>query len=112
MNPNTKPLHVDNATVPFFTYTQDDIEFISFDTSSCVPPEPMINAMLALEKLTSPNIKVVMINHKSPLGLLAKVGHFYDIETEELGDGKLKLVFSYKIGETEKADLSKKSCAG
>jgi len=112
MNPIQKSLHVENATVPFFTYVQDEIEFITFDTSSCIPPEPMINAMLALEKLTAPNIKVVMINHQNPVGLLAKIGNFYDIETKELGDGKLKLVFSYKAGESEKADLSKKSCAG
>ena len=112
MNPIQKSLHVENATVPFFTYEQEGIEFITFDTSSCIPPEPMINAMIALEKLTAPNIKVVMINHKSPVGLLAKIGNFYDIETEELGDGKIKLVFSYKAGESEKADLSKKSCAG
>ncbi len=109
---NPIPLHVDNATVPFFTYTLENVTFIEFDTSLCVPPEPMVNAMIALEKLSSPHIKVVMINHRSPVGLLAKISAFYDIETTELGEGKLKLVFSYKEGETHKADLSKKSCAG
>jgi len=109
---NPIPLHVDNATVPFFTYAHEGIDFIECDTSLCVPPEPMVNAMLALEKLTSPKVKVVMINHRSPVGLLAKIGSFYDIETIELGEGKLKLIFSYKEGETPKADLSKKSCAG
>ena len=107
-----QPLHVDNATVPFFTYTQEGTTYIEFDTSTCIPPEPMVNAMIALEKLTSPMIKVVMINHRSPVGLLAKIGSFYDIETIDLGDNKLKLIFSYKEGETPKADLSKKSCAG
>ncbi len=107
-----QPLHLENATVAFSTYTCDDTTYIEFDTSMCVPPEPMVNAMIALEKLTSPDIKVVMINHRSPVGLLAKIGSFYDIETTELGEGKLKLVFSYKEGETPKADLSKKSCAG
>ena len=109
---NPIPLHVDNATVPFFTYSHDGIDFIEFDTSMCVPPEPMVNAMIALEKLTSPAVKIVMINHRSPVGLLAKIGSFYDIETIDLGDNKLKLIFSYKDGETPKADLSKKSCAG
>lgn len=107
-----QPLHLENATVAFSTYTCDDITYIEFDTSMCVPPEPMVNAMIALEKLTTPDIKVVMINHRSPVGLLAKIGSFYDIETTELGEGKLKLIFSYKEGETPKADLSKKSCAG
>lgn len=105
-------LHVENSTVPFVTYTHDGITYIELDTSLCVPPEPMVNAMLALEKLTSPHVKIVMINHRSPVGLLAKIGSFYDIETIALGEGKLKLIFSYKEGETPKADLSKKSCVG
>ena len=112
MTPTLKPYPIENATVPFFTYTQDGIEYIEFDTSTCVPPEPMVNAMIALEKLTSPHVKVVMINHRSPVGLLAKIQAFYDIDVSELENGKLKLVFSYKEGETPKADLQNKSCAG
>lgn len=105
-------LHVKDATVPFFTYTQDGIEYIEFDTSLCIPPEPMVNAMLALELLDSAQKKVVMINHRSPVGLLAKVSSFYDIETTELEGGKLKLVFSYKEGVSNTVDLSQKTCAG
>jgi len=105
-------LHVNNATVPFFTYHKDGIEFISFDTSSCVPPEPMVNAMIALELLDAPSKKVVMINHRSPVGLLAKVQSFYDIDVTELDGGKLQLVFSYKEGITPNVDLSQKQCAG
>ena len=109
---NPQPLHLENTTVPFSTYTQNEITYIEFDTSMCVPPEPMVNAMIALEQLTSSNVKVVMINHRSPVGLLAKIQSFYDIEVSELENGKLKLVFSYKEGETPKADLQNKSCAG
>lgn len=105
-------LHVENATVPFTTYIHDGIEYIELDTSMCVPPEPMVNAMIALELLDEPSKKIVMINHRSPVGLLAKVGSFYDIETIELGDGKLKLIFSYKEGATPNVDLSQKKCAG
>ncbi len=105
-------LEVENATVPFYHYCHDGIEYIEFDTSMCVPPEPMLNAMLALEKLVSSNIKVIMVNHRSPVGLLAKVGYFYTIETQELEDGKIKLTFSYKEGFTNDVDLSQKSCAG
>lgn len=112
MAPTLKPYLLENTTVPFFTYTQDGIEYIEFDTSTCVPPEPMVNAMIALEKLTTPQTKVVMINHRSPVGLLAKIQSFYNIEVSELENGKLKLVFSYKEGETPKADLHNKSCAG
>ena len=105
-------LHVNNATVPFFTYQIDGIHFISFDTSMCVPPEPMVNAMIALELLDSADKKVVMINHRSPVGLLAKVQSFYDIDVTELEGNKVQLIFSYKEGITPKVDLSQKQCAG
>lgn len=107
-----KLLHVDNATVPFFSYTRDGIEYISFDTSLCMPPEPMVNAMIALELLDNAHKKVVMINHRSPVGLLAKVQPFYDIDVTEMDGGKLQLIFSYKEGMSDKVDLSQKQCAG
>jgi len=109
---DAKLLHVDNTTVPFFSYTQDGIDYISFDTSLCVPPEPMVNAMIALELLDNAHKKVVMINHRSPVGLLAKVQSFYDIDVTELDGGKLQLIFSYKEGMSDKVDLSQKTCAG
>lgn len=109
---DAKLLHVDNTTVPFFSYVQEGIEYISFDTSLCVPPEPMVNAMIALELLDNPHKKVVMINHRSPVGLLAKVQSFYDIDVTELEGGKLQLIFSYKEGMSDKVDLSQKQCAG
>jgi hypothetical protein len=107
-----KTLHVENATVPFLTYEDQGVEYIYFDTSTCIPPEPMINAMLALELLDTPSKKVVMINHRSPVGLLAKVQSFYNIDVTEIEDGKLQLIFSYIEGKSEQADLSQKQCAG
>lgn len=53
-----------------------------------------------------------MINHRSPVGLLAKVQSFYDIAVTELEGGKLQLIFSYKEGVSDKVDLSQKQCAG
>ncbi|MDD3324892.1 MAG: hypothetical protein PHN38_07210 [Sulfurospirillaceae bacterium] len=109
---DAKELKIENATVPFFAYVKDGHNFIGFDTSMCVPPEPMVNAMVALESLCDADTSIVMINHRSPVGLLAKVKDFYDIATEELGEGKVKLTFTHLKGKSEKADLSKKSCAG
>lgn len=109
---DAKEIHIENTTVPFVSFTEGEIEYIGFDTSSCIPPEPMVNAMVALEKLTNPQIKIIMINHRSPVGLLAKIQSFYDIDVSELEGGKLKLVFSYKEGASEQADLSQKHCAG
>ena len=104
-------LEVEGATVPFYTYKMGETQFIEFDTSKCGPPEPMVNAMAGL-KLVDENTKLAMINHKKPGGLLNKIGENYEIESEKLEDGRVKLLFSYKAGESEKANLSENSCAG
>ncbi len=103
-------IEVDGANVPFFTYTLGEDQIIEFDTSKCGPPDPMVNAMAGLKLLDAPNKKVVMINHKKPGGLISKIGENYDIETEDLEDGRVKLIFSYKAGESERADLSENTC--
>lgn len=105
-------LEVAGATVPFYTYQMGETQYIEFDTSKCGPPEPMVNAMAGLKLLDNPNTKVVMINHKKPGGLLDKIGENYEIETEKMEDGRVKLIFSYKVGESEKANLSDHSCHG
>jgi len=109
---NRQPVEVPGATVPFFTYTIGETQYFEFDTSKCGPPEPMVNAMAGLKMIDSPNKKVVMINHKKPMGLLDKIGENYDIEAEDMEDGRVKLIFSYRAGESEKADLSQTSCGG
>jgi len=109
---NKEALEVEGATVPFFTYTLENTQYIEFDTSKCGPPDPMVNAMAGLKLLDAPNKKVVMINHKSPGGLLAKIGENYDISEEKLESGLVKLVFSYKSGDSEKANLNDAACHG
>ncbi|MDX1810136.1 MAG: hypothetical protein R3331_11410 [Sulfurospirillaceae bacterium] len=109
---DAKEIDIEGATVPFSQYVIEGITYIEFDSSKCPPPEPMINAMLAMELIKDANTKVIMINHKSPAGLLAKIGENFDIQERELDDGRVKLVFSYKAGLSENADLSDKSCNG
>jgi hypothetical protein len=107
-----EPIEVEGATVPFFSYTLGEDQVFEFDTSKCGPPDPMVNAMAGLKKIDGPNKKLVMINHKKPMGLLDKIGENYDIAAEEMEDGRVKLIFSYKTGESEKADLAQNSCEG
>jgi hypothetical protein len=109
---NKEPIEVPGATVPFFTYTMGETQYFEFDTSKCGPPEPMVNAMAGLKMIDDENKKLVMINHKKPMGLLDKIGENYDIADEEMEDGRVKLIFSYRTGESEKADLSQNSCDG
>ncbi len=103
---------VEGATVDFYKFEKDGVTYYAFDTSRCGPPEPMVNAMAGLKLLTSPNVKLIMINHKVPMGLLNKVEENYDIQKEELPDGRVQLIFSYKPGKSEEANLSDSSCSG
>jgi len=101
----------EGATVPFYEYETKEGRVIEFDTSKCGPPEPMVNAMTAL-KFIDENTSVIMINHKRPMGLLDKIAQNYNIKEAPMGDGRIKLLFSYKEGESEKADLTDTSCGG
>ena len=105
-------LEVMGATVPFYTYTIEDTQYFEFDTSKCGPPDPMVNAMAGLKLIDSSNKKLVMINHKFPGGLISKIGENYENSREEMADGNVKIFFSYKAGESEKADLTQTSCGG
>ena len=107
-----EPIEVAGATVPFFTYKVEDTQYFEFDTSRCGPPDPMVNAMAGLKLIDDSNKKLVMINHKYPGGLIGKIGENYSHTKEELPDGRVKLVFSYIAGESEKADLTQNSCHG
>ena len=107
-----EPMDVTGATVPFFTYIDGETQVYEFDTSKCGPPDPMVNAMVGLKLLTSADKKLVMINHKSPGGLFSKIGDNYDIAQEDIEGGLVKVTFTYKSGESEKADLNDASCSG
>jgi hypothetical protein len=107
-----EPIEVMGATVPFFTYTIEETQYYEFDTSKCGPPDPMVNAMAGLKLIDTADKKLVMINHKKPMGLLEKISENFDITDEVLEDGRVKLVFSYKAGASEEADLTKTSCSG
>ncbi len=108
---NAEQFSPEGATVPFFKYTVGESQIVEFDTSKCGPPEPMVNAMLGLSMIDA-NTKLLMINHKKPGGLLNKIGENYDYEAIDTPDGGVQLLFSYRAGESEKADLTQNSCHG
>lgn len=111
-NAKTTEFKPDGATVTFVKFKKDEIEFFGFDSRLCVPPEPMVNAMIGLKMLDNENKKLIMVNHKNPMGLLAKIGEFYDIQTKDLENGAVELTFSFINGKSQKADLTNSSCAG
>jgi hypothetical protein len=71
----------------------------------------MVNAMIGL-KMVDEKTNLLMVNHKKPAGLLNKIGENYEINSVDLPDGNVQLLFSYKTGESEKADLSNNRCDG
>ena len=107
---DAEAINVEGSTVDFYTYKKENSTYYQFDTSMTGPPEPMVNAMAGLNLIDSSDKKLVMINHKSPGGLIAKIGENYEIEEEAIDGGKVKLTFSYKSGASEAADLSDNSC--
>ncbi|MEA3455243.1 MAG: hypothetical protein U9R26_01930 [Campylobacterota bacterium] len=109
---NREPIEIMGATVPFFTYTLGEDQIFEFDTSKCGPPDPMVNAMAGLKHIDTPNKKLIMINHKKPAGLLEKIAANYNIEIEDMEDGRVQLIFSFKEEESEKANLNDSSCDG
>jgi phenylacetate-coenzyme A ligase PaaK-like adenylate-forming protein len=110
---DAQEIQVEGQTVPFYKYKIGDTTYIEFDTSRCGPPEPMVNAMLALKEISSmDNAKVVMINHKKPMGLLPKVEGEYDIAEQEAEGGNVKLIFSKKENPTAQTDFNDTNCHG
>ena len=108
---DAKEFMPEGATVPFYEYETKEGRIIEFDTSKCGPPEPMVNAMTAL-RFIDKDTSVIMINHKKPMGLLDKIAQNYNIDEVLMDDGRIKLLFSYKEGESEKANLNDASCGG
>ena len=78
---NAKQIEVINATIPFY----EDEDCYYFDSRSTPFPEPMINAVAGLALLNE-NKKLVMINHKIPMGLFPKIEAYFDYEVEEFVD--------------------------
>jgi len=109
---DAKKIEVAGATVDFYTYVKDGLTLYQFDTSRCGPPEPMVNAMAGLQLIDGSEKKLVMINHKTPGGLFDKIGENYEYLIEKLPDDRVKVVFGYRAGESEKADLTQADCNG
>ena len=103
---NAKQIEVDNSTVPFY----QDEDYYYFDSSSTAVPEPMINAVAGLQLLDE-NKKLIMINHKIPIGLFPKIEAYFDYEVEELKDGNVKITFSKKEKLVPKLDFDT-NCSG
>ncbi len=103
-------IEVTGSTVDFFE-KQEGV--FTFDTSSCQPPEPMVNAMCGLQLLKDSSQKLEMINHKAPMGLFPKIEADFDYEIIDLDDnGKVKVIFTKKEDAKDSTDFTQNSCSG
>lgn len=104
-------IQIEQSTVDFYKFKRDEITYYYFDTSLCGPPEPMINAMAGLQLLDNDS-KLIMINHKIPIGLFPKIQNNFTYEIEEIKNEKHKIIFSYITNSENKTDFSQNTCTG
>jgi len=109
---DAQKVEVEGATVDFYKLEKDGESTYYFDTSKEGPPHPMVNAMSGLKMIKGTNDKVVMINHKAPGGLFAKLENDVIYEVEDLDNGLVKVVFRYNQDAVNESDLTQTSCAG
>ncbi|WP_044416001.1 hypothetical protein [Halarcobacter anaerophilus] len=103
-------IEVLGSTVDFYKEIQNGLSIYSFDTSMCVPPDPMVNAMAGLQLLDE-NSQLIMINHKSPAGLFPKIEQDFNFVQEYTSDGKVKVIFTKKSN-VSNTDFLQNSCNG
>ena len=108
---NAVKIEVVGATVDFFKEAKDGQSTYYFDTSKEGPPAPMVNAMSGLALIKDTNDKLVMINHKMPGGLFAKLEADVSHTDEEIEGGLVKVTFS-SVNAGVDSDLTQNSCHG
>lgn len=85
-----------NTTLDFYTYEEDGIEYIEFDARECEPPEPMVNALAALQTIITPKKRLRGTFFHLPEPLLVKVSNFFDYDLITHENGDVTVTFSLK----------------
>lgn len=98
-------IEVIGVTVDFYKLNKDGQSTYYFDTSKCGPPDPMVNAVCGLKLIKGTSDKLVMINHKTPGGLFAKLQDDVSYEIEQLDNGLVKIVFTSNNSSSSATDL-------
>ncbi|ASM35408.1 Uncharacterised protein [Campylobacter sputorum subsp. bubulus] len=105
-------IEVFGSNVDFYEKIENGIRFIGFDSTALTPPGPMVNAMAGLNLIKDKFTKLIMINHKFPVGLIPKISYEFDYEKEDLKSGFVKIIFSLKEGVTPKTYDINQVCHG
>lgn len=102
---DAQKIEVVGATVDFFKLSKDTQSTYYFDTSKCGPPDPMVNAVCGLKLIKGTKDKLVMINHKAPGGLFAKLQDDVSYEMQNLDNGLVQITFTSNDASSSSTDL-------
>ncbi|MGB5964518.1 MAG: hypothetical protein WBF77_05975 [Sulfurimonadaceae bacterium] len=90
-------LEVPGASLPFYSYELEGINYIEFDASESELPEPMVNAMKGFALISGTDKRLVMINAHEPTPLYLRIADSFVWDVEVLENGNIKIVFSNKM---------------
>jgi len=85
------------TTLPFYTYQDKGIRYIEFDARECNPPEPMVNAIRALQFIQNTTTVLVGTFFHEPFPLYEQISSHFQYYTKELPCGDFEVRFKLKI---------------
>lgn len=86
-------IEVPRATLDFYKYEEDGLNFYEFDATKCQPPEPMVNTMCGLSLLKSEKDRLVGIFFHEPFPLYDRIPLTISHEAKELDSGDFRITF-------------------
>lgn len=88
-----KLVEVLGATLPFYSYEENNLNFYEFDARECDPPEPMVNAIRGLALLKNSSDRLIGIFFHEPFPLYERIPIKFTHEAIELENGDFKIIF-------------------
>jgi hypothetical protein len=95
--PHKKLVKIPRATLDFYRYEKDGLVFYEFDATQSSAPEPMMNAMVALEMIKNENERLVGIFFHEPIPLLQRVSSYFSYTSNELENGDYRIIFKKRM---------------
>lgn len=105
-------IRIDGGSLPFWRYATAGREVLAFDSTDCVCPVPMVNAMAGLERIARSGELLVMINGFEPQGLYERIRDHFTWRVETLSDQRVMVVFEAIEGQAQRLDFGNRHCKG
>ncbi len=88
-----KLVTVPRATLDIYNYEESGLNIYEFDATECSPPEPMVNTIVCLELLQTPNDRLQVKFFHEPMPLYDRVGESFTHTSQELESGDFLVTF-------------------